>query len=144
MSREVAKHTYFPFLKYSRNKETKKFDYTKPPSIRAKVPFYGNRWNVEIYDTESNLIFPSEDPNLTPVDFVPKQSNVACILQCGGIWIGGKGWGLTWKLIQCVVKPRESVSVYGKCHIQLSTEELETINKIVDDLDKDIYPSKTT
>ena len=127
MSREVAKHTFFPFLKYSKNKDTKKIDLSKPPSIRAKVPNYDGRWAVEIYDTKSNLIFPCSDGNLTPVDFVPKQSQVACVLQCGGIWIGGKGWGLTWKLIQCVVKPREVVSVYGKCHIELSNEERDTI-----------------
>ena len=32
-------------------------------------------------------------------------------------------------MIQCVVKPREIVSVYGKCHIQLSSEEREIIDK---------------
>jgi len=129
MSREVAKHTFFPFIKYSKNKETKKVDFSKPPSIRAKVPFYNGKWAVEIYDTKSNLIFPCENPNLTPVDFIPKMSSVACVLQCGGIWIGGKGWGLTWKLIQCVVKPREIISVYGKCQIQLSNEDRETMDK---------------
>ena len=123
MSREVCKHTSFPSLKYSKNKETKKIDMTKPPTIRAKVPNYGGKWNVEIYDTTNKQIFPCENENLTPIDFVPKQSNVACVLQCGGIWIGGKGWGVTWKLIQCVVKPREVVSIYGKCHIQLSEDE---------------------
>ena len=45
------------------------------------------------------------------MDFVPKMSNVACVLQCGGLWFGGKGWGLTWKVNQIVVKPREVVSV---------------------------------
>lgn len=137
MSREVAKHTFFPFIKYSKNKDTKKIDLTKPPSIRAKVPYYDGKWAVEIYDTKSNMIFPCDNDNLTPVDFIPKMSSVACVLQCGGIWIGGKGWGLTWKLIQCVVKPREIVSVYGKCQIQLSTEERETIDtqEIKEDLD---------
>jgi hypothetical protein len=135
MSREVLKHTFFPFLKYSKNKDTKKIDLTKPPSIRAKVPFYDGKWNVELYDTKENLIFPCDNQNLTPVDFVPKLSQVACVLQCGGIWIGGKGWGLTWKLIQCVVKPREVVSVYGKCHIQLSSEDRDAIDsqKITND-----------
>jgi hypothetical protein len=128
MSREVAKHTFFPFLKYSKNKDTKKVDLTKPPSIRAKVPYYDGKWGVEIYDTKSDLIFPCSNDNLTPVDFVPKQSQVACVLQCGGIWIGGKGWGLTWKLIQCVVKPREVVSVYGRCHIQLSVEDRDALD----------------
>ena len=137
MSREVAKHTFFPFIKYSKNKDTKKIDHNKPPSIRAKVPYYDGKWAVEIYDTKSNMIFPCDNDNLTPVDFIPKMSSVACVLQCGGIWIGGKGWGLTWKLIQCVVKPREIVSVYGKCQIQLSNEERETIDtqEIKEDLD---------
>lgn len=127
MSREVAKHTFFPFLKYSKNKETKKVDLSKPPSIRAKVPFYDGKWKVELYDTNKNLIFPCDNDNVTPMDFVPKLSSVACVLQCGGIWIGGKGWGLTWRLVQCVVKPREIVSVYGKCHIELSADEKKAI-----------------
>jgi len=63
------------------------------------------------------------------MDFIPKKSNVACVLQCGGLWFGGKGWGLTLKLVQCVVKPQEVVSVYGRCHIQLSDSDLQTIEK---------------
>jgi hypothetical protein len=129
MSREVAKHTFFPFLKYSKDKQTKKIDTTKAPSIRAKVPNYSNRWAVEVYDTKGTMLFPCDNENMTPMDFVPKKSNVACVLQCGGLWFGGKGWGITWKLIQCVVKPQETQSVYGRCHIQLSTDELQTIEK---------------
>ena len=129
MSREVVKHTFFPYLKYSKNKDTKKVDFSRPPSIRAKVPFYDGKWGVEIYNTSSELIFPCDNDMLSPVDFVQKLSNVACVLQCSGIWIGGKGWGLTWKLIQCVVKPREVISVYGKCHIQLSTDEVDKMDK---------------
>lgn len=129
MSREVAKHTFFPFIKYSKNKDSKKIDLSKPPSIRAKVPYYNGKWAVEIYDTKSIMIFPCENQNLSPVDFIPKMSSVACVLQCGGLWIGGKGWGLTWKLIQCVVKPREIISVYGKCQIQLSNEDREILDK---------------
>ena len=129
MSREVAKHTFFPFLKYSKDKQTKKIDTSKPPSIRAKVPNYNNRWAIEVYDTKGAMLFPCDNENMTPMDFVPKKSNVACVLQCGGLWFGGKGWGVTWKLIQCVVKPQETQSVYGRCHIQLSSDELQSIEK---------------
>jgi hypothetical protein len=127
MSRELVKHTFFPFLKYKKNKDTKKFDYTSAPSIHAKVPFYdGARWDVELYDTNYNLIFPCEDADLTPVDFIPKMSKVACTLQCTGLWIGGKGWGLTWKLVQCIVKPKETESIKGNCQIKLSdTDRIE-------------------
>ena len=129
MSREVAKHTFFPFLKYSKDKNTKKIDYTKAPSLRAKVPNYNGKWSVELYDTGHQCIFPCENENLTPVDFVPKKSNCACVLQCGGLWFGGKGWGVTWKLIQAVVKPPQVLSVFGKCHIDLTPEDVESINK---------------
>jgi hypothetical protein len=127
MSREVAKHTFFPFLKYSKDKVTKKIDLTKAPSIRAKVPNYGGRWGVEIYDTKGKMLFPCDNENMTPMDFVEKSSNVACVLQCGGLWFGGKGWGITWRLIQCVVKPSERESVFGKCHIQLSSDDIDAL-----------------
>ena len=143
LSREVVKHNFFPFLKYSKDKLTKKVDPSKPPSIRARVPCYNGKWNLEIYDTQQNRIFPSDNENLTPMDFVPKLSNVACVLQCGGLWFGGKGWGLTWRVNQVVVKPREVVSVFGKCHINLSTEELETLEKSSVQDDDDNYMEPT-
>jgi hypothetical protein len=129
MTREVAKHTFFPFIKYSKDKNTKKIDHSKPPCIRAKVPNYNGRWAIEIYDTNQQLLFPCDNDRLTPQDFIQKMSSVACVLQCGGLWFGGKGWGITWKLNQCVVKPQTVVSVFGQCHIALSSDELSAIEK---------------
>jgi len=145
MSKELCKHTFFPFLKYSKLKDTKKIDTSKPPSIRAKVPFYDGKWNVEIYDTQSTMIFPTECESITPVDLIPKMSSVACVLQCGGIWIGGKGWGLTWKLVQCVVKPRVSVSIAGKCQILLTDEDRTAIETqdIVEDNEDELVENTT-
>ena len=122
---------FFPFLKYTKDKVTKKIDPTKSPSIRARIPNYNNKWGVEVYDTTSKLLFPCDNENMTPMDFVPKKSQVATVLQCGGLWFGGKGWGITWKVNQCVVKPQEVVSVYGRCHIQLSTDEIDSMDKRV-------------
>ena len=127
LSREVVKHNFFPFLKYSKDRLTKKFDYSKPPSVRARVPCYNGKWDIEVYDTSSTRIFPSDNEMATPMDFVPKMSNVACVIQCGGLWFGGKGWGLTWRMKQIVVKPREVVSIFGKCHVNLSDKDKETM-----------------
>ena len=129
LSRELAEHTFFPFLKYPKDKNTKEIDLTRPPSMNVKVPFYNEKWDVELYDTKYNLIFPCEDSSLTPVDFVPKLSKVASTIQCTGIWIGGKGWGLTWKLIQAVVKPKANEDIRGKCQIRLSDDDREIIEK---------------
>jgi hypothetical protein len=62
------------------------------------------------------------------MDFVPKKSQVAAVLQCGGLWFGGKGWGVTWKVNQCVVKPQEVISVFGKCQIQLSVDDIKAMD----------------
>ena len=133
----ILKHTFFPILKYPKVKGTKKIDTTKKPNINAKVPFYENenKWNVEIYDTKGELLFPNANEELTPAHFVPKLSTAAAVLQCGGIWIGGKGWGVTWKLIQAVVKPKVTDSVFGKCHIKLTEEDQEAIDNSTQDDD---------
>jgi len=47
---------------------------------------------------------------------VQKGSNVCCTLMCGGIWITGSKFGVTWKLSQCAVKPPETFKK-GKCYI---------------------------
>lgn len=125
-SREIVEYGFFPFLTYSKNKDTKAIDYSRPPSLRPKVPKYGDDWNIEIYDTKSNLLFPSPD-FVSPIELVPKQSNVATVIACTGLWMGGKGWGTTWKVVQCVVKPQIMEKVFGKCHIQLSDADVEAI-----------------
>ena len=135
MSRELVKHTFFPFIKYPKDKTTKKTDFNRAPSMNVKVPFYSDKWDVELYDTKYNQIFPCEDTSLTPVDFVPKLSKVASTIQCTGIWIGGKGWGVTWKLIQSVVKPKESEDIRGKCQIKLSDDDKKTIESQEVDLE---------
>ena len=121
-SREIVEYSYFPFLKYKKNKDTKAVDYSRPPSLKPKVPKYGNDWKIEIYDTNLNMLFPS--PNYeTPIELVPKSSNVASVIACGGIWVGGKGWGLTWKIVQLVVKPQVMERVFGKCHIPIAQQD---------------------
>lgn len=128
-TREITEFSYFPFLKYSKNKDTKMIDNTRPPTLRPKVPCFNGVWKVEIYDPKGEMLFPCENqPGITPIDFVPKQSQVISVIQCGGVWVGGKGWGLTWKLVQCVVKPQVMVTPFGRLHIKLSDSDIETMS----------------
>jgi hypothetical protein len=149
MSREVCKHSFYRFVKYPMIKGTKKVDITKSVSIKGKVPLYNDKWEIELYDTKENKIYPCDDDRVAPPELVPGKSQVACVLQCGGVWLGQKGWGVTWKVIQCVVKPREVVSVYGKCHIQLSDDdrgaiETQTLTEDADEEDTSEPPRAAT
>jgi len=128
-SRELVEDSFYPILKFPKDKVSKQIDKTKMPGISAKVPFYEKegKWNVEIYDTKGELQFPNANEELEPAHFVPKLSTCAAVLQCGGIWIGGKGWGVTWKLVQAVVKPKMVETVFGRCQIKLDDEEQKAI-----------------
>ena len=119
----------YPVLKYPKNPVTKKVDKTRSPSITAKVEqdLQGN-WKPRIFNTKRELIFPSsEHPDLTPADFVPKLSNVSCTIECSGIWMNAKSWGVTWRLKQCVVKPPDAVSS-NVCQVFISPEDTQFIN----------------
>jgi hypothetical protein len=134
MSREVCKHSFYPFVKYPMIKGTKKVDHSKSVSIKGKVPLYNGKWEIELYDTKENRIYPCDDDRVSPPELVIKQSRVASILQCGGVWLGQKGWGVTWKVIQCVVKKHEIVSIYGQCRVMLSDEDRGAIeNQTIND-----------
>ena len=134
-SKELVEDSFFPFLKYPKvkdanGKSTGATDFSRPPSLSAKVPCYKQddgslKWECDLFDINYNQIFPSEDEDVSPVDLVPKLSKIASTIQCTGIWIGGKGWGLTWKFISGVVKPKISETVRGKCHIRLNLEDLD-------------------
>jgi hypothetical protein len=43
------------------------------------------------------------------------------MIQCGGIWFANGKFGITWRFVQCVIRPR--VSMHGKCHLSLSSSE---------------------
>ncbi len=133
-SLEICKDKMFPILKYPFFTGTKKVDLSKPPSLKVKVPFYEDKWNIEIYDTKQNLIFPSENTEYSPIDYIPKLSNIACVLSAS-IWITEKAFGVTWKCYQCVVKPKVTYSIAGKCQIQLSEQEKSVIEN--QDIDED-------
>jgi len=132
-SKELLRYTMYPVLKYPKNKDTKKIDMTRAPSITAKVECYDGKWKPRIFNTSRELIFPSANPEhegLTPADFVPKMSNVSCTIECAGIWLGGKGWGVSWRLKQCVVKPPNEEQVSADvCQVFMSQDDVDQINR---------------
>tara|TARA_A100001035_G_scaffold233521_1_gene196239 strand:- start:49 stop:993 length:945 start_codon:yes stop_codon:yes gene_type:complete len=139
MSKEVVDALWSPMLKYPKDQSTGEPDYSRAPTLRVKVPFWeGEFKNVEVYDINQNPLFPN-DGDVSMTELIVKGSNVATIIQCGGIWFANGKFGVTWKLFQCVVKPRETLS--GRCHIQLSATER---TKMEVSSDTEEGPSKTT
>jgi hypothetical protein len=126
-SADVVDALWTPMLKYSKNKATGEYDLTKAPTLRVKITQWEGVWKCEVYDEDENKLFPNPaNPCVTPLDFLQKGVNVACVLQCGGLWFANGKFGLTWKLIQAV-GAKQKASLSGKCLIKLKTSDKEKI-----------------
>lgn len=137
LSTEVVDALWTPMLKYPKDKNTGEPDYSRSPTIKVKIPFWeGVIKNVEVYNTNQELVFPLDDNLIS--DYIVKGSHVATIINCGGIWFANGKFGMTWRLFQCMVKPRQSLA--GKCHIMISNTERE---KLVVESEKDIDVDST-
>ena len=133
MTTDVVDALFTPILKYPKDQQTGDPDTTRPPSLRIKIPYWEGEWKCELYDMDQTQIFPSTN-DITPIELITKASNTATVIQCGGIWFANGKFGVTWKLLQAVVKPKQSLK--GKCFISLSKEDkekLQTTNLDEDD-----------
>jgi hypothetical protein len=120
VSAEVVDALFTPLLKYPKDKNTSEPDMTKSPTLKVKLNYWEDEFKCELYDMNEQSLFPNND-GVTPVDLVAKGVNVACVINCGGIWFANGKFGVTWRLLQAVVQPRASMT--GKCLIKLSDEE---------------------
>ena len=126
MSTEVIDALWTPMVKYPKDQTSGEPDLTRPPTLRVKFPVWDGEWKCELYDMEQKKIFPNEN-GLFPQDLIAKATNVATMIQCGGIWFANGKFGVTWRLVQALVKPKQSLQ--GKCFIQLTSDEKATMSK---------------
>ena len=104
-------------LYWPKDKETGERRADSAPTLRVKIDYWDQAFNCEIYNVDQTPLFPSKsDASLMPSDFISKGSNVACVLKCGGVYFVNGKFGVTWRLVQAVVKPRASIA--GRCNIE--------------------------
>jgi len=128
MSMETIDALFTPMLKYPKDKNTLESDYSRAPTFKIKLPRWEGVWkNIDLYDTDRRLVFPdAHNANLSPSDFIMKGSQVAVGVQCGGIWFAGGKFGVTWNLVQAIIKPK--LSFRGTCGIELPGDETRKQN----------------
>lgn len=127
-SREVIEAFWNPILKYPKDPNTKEPDMSRSPTVKVKLPMWDGDYKFELFDPRNNLLIPSEDGR-TPDAVIQKASNIACVLQCGGIWMANGNFGVSWKLFQGVYKENVQLEVgKGVCHVRLSEEDSTKMN----------------
>jgi len=148
MTEEVIEALYTPMIKYPKYPQGHanhgEIDTSRAPCVRVKISCWNdNGFDAEVYDTKQKMLFPNEsDADVTPVTLITKASNVAVVIQCGGIWFANGKFGVTWRLVQAVVKPRANLK--GKCHIMLDSSEKDKLENQVDEEDNDATAADDT
>lgn len=123
-TREVAQALFTPVLKYPKDQASGEPDMSRAPTLRVGMPFWEGKFNVELYDMEQTPIFlPSMSDEVSIETLVPKGSHMAAVISCGGIWFAGGKFGVTWKLVQAVV--RRPLRISGGCFVKLSASDVK-------------------
>ena len=138
MTAEVVDALWTPMLRYKKDPNTQEPDLSSAPTLRVKIPFYDGEHKVEIYDVNSQLLYATPDimakHNMTQPVGTP---NAACSQadKCGSCCFNVVGFGLlvekfgvTWKLMQCVVKPKASLD-RAKCLVQMNSDDKDKLNQ---------------
>lgn len=139
MSKEVLEALYNPILRYPYIKGTNEPDYSRMPTMKIKIPYWEGKFNVELYDTNHESIFQPTDEleDESFEDFITKGSHIASIIQCNGFWFVGGKFGVSFQMVQSIVK--KPVRIQGSCFVTMNDSDkmqLETLNKSEDEEDE--------
>jgi hypothetical protein len=130
-SADVVDALWTPMLKYSKDKASGDYDYSRPPTLRIKLPQWEGVFKTEIYSEDGDKLFPGSD---SPLDYLKKGSNIMTLIQFAGIWFVNGKFSASWKLVQAVVqKPKPTLQ--GQCFLKLKTQDKEKLKnqQVVED-----------
>jgi hypothetical protein len=118
ISREIAEYNLKFALDYPKvGPNDKTPDTSKDPYFKLNISYYRDSgWDIQVFDQNRVRLFPSDEHD-SPVDLVSKGSLVNLFIQCNTIWIVDGKWGPTFKVVQCMVYPQESVNYRDTCMI---------------------------
>lgn len=104
VSVDVLKSAMFtPQVKFRTDKETGEEMTQFPPTFKASVPFYDQKWKCVVFDEKQN----KHTDNLDEVAG-GQRMQMRAIIQCKCIWFVGGRFGCNWKIVQLEFKPNEN------------------------------------
>jgi len=117
MARDIVVDKFTPSIKFAKDKEGNLKPDPPTQGLSLKKNYNTGSFDAELYDKNKDLI---ED--CTPMEVLKRGSEITPIVECTGVWITEKGFGLTWKLFQARVDVAAEGSQRG-CAIQDEEDE---------------------
>mgnify|MGYP006116330009 CR=1 FL=1 len=104
-SKEVVEALYTSCVKYPKDKETGEVIDKYPPTFKINLPHRDGKFKLEAYDKKANVLDLSK--------ITTKGAKFVSLLQCGGVWVAGGKFGLTWRVVQIQVTPPSTISGFS-------------------------------
>jgi hypothetical protein len=98
MARDIVVDKFTPSIKFAKDKEGNLKPYPPTHALTLKKSPQTGAFDAELYNKNREII-----DDATPVEVLKRGSEITPIVECTGIWITEKGFGLTWKLFQARV-----------------------------------------
>jgi hypothetical protein len=126
-------------LKYPKMKDgSGESDYSRNPTMKLKVPFWEEKFNVELYDMDGRAQYrqvkdgqwEAHQNKGTPMTLMPKATHLTGLIQCTGLWFAGGKFGCTWKLLQAKLQQPVRLVGSGVCHIVEDSDDEDTLAEI--------------
>jgi hypothetical protein len=99
MSAEVCEALYAPIMKVGKSEY--------PPTMRVKIPKKDDVCQTAFYNENRERI------TTDPEELLAKGTVVRGLVQCMGVWFAGSKFGVSWKLLQLVVKQKTTFNNYS-------------------------------
>lgn len=111
-SKDVCKALLRSSLKYSRDKQTKKFSDKYPPRIKVSVPFYENEMKFKAYQTNNGEM--KEIKTMEELEQLMKNSIVTLILRYDRITFNGGKYGFKFTLQQLRINSTGKTNMFNE------------------------------
>uniref|UniRef100_A0A6C0KC92 Uncharacterized protein n=1 Tax=viral metagenome TaxID=1070528 RepID=A0A6C0KC92_9ZZZZ len=96
--REIIEEFHKPIVKYSTKLTKEGGQY--PPTMKVKLRFRDNRPDFEVYDKDKKEVAVVTEGGEVSLEMFQQGTKMINLLEYGGIWIVGKSFGATWKVVQ--------------------------------------------
>jgi len=118
-------------IRYPKDKATGEITTKYPPTIKLSLPQKNGEFSFETYNRKKELI------DINSVE--TKGAMICAIVQCGGVWIAGGKFGVSWRVVQLEVTPKSNIKGYSFIN---NPEDRMIKNDDEDDEDDDVPTNK--
>lgn len=140
-SRQILEDEFYrSFIKVEKDDEGNVVN-KYPPRLKVKMYLDGDNFNVDAYGAEKvDGVYPKIKLTKDNIaEYVGKGIKCETIIQCSGLWVVGKTFGVSWVLVQCKIHKNEN-KLLGYAFEDEQDEEVDEVENDEVEHDDEVEP----